>query len=57
MVIDRVLFLSYFGEVYLSMRKEIYNLFQKFSVRDRQFSFYGPGKSDDETDTDIINIS
>ena len=35
----------------------IYNLFQKFPVRDGQLSFYGPGKSDDETDTDIINIS
>ena len=32
----------------------IYNLFLKFHVRHEGFSFYGPRKSDEGADTDLI---
>ena len=32
----------------------IYNLFPIFHVRHEGFSFYGPRKSDEGTDTDLI---
>ena len=53
MVIGRELFLSLFGKIH--MRQEvIYNLFPKFHVRHEGFSFYGPRKSEEGADTDLI---
>ena len=51
MVIDKGLFLSLFGEEAASWFT-IY--FVKLHVRQEGFSFYGPSKSDEEADTDLI---
>ena len=55
MVIGRGLFLSLFGEIHMRQGGEmIYNLFPKFHVKHWGFLFYGPRKSEEGADTDLI---
>ena len=55
MPIGRGLFLSLFGEIHMRQGGEmIYNLFPKFHVKHWGFLFYGPRKSEEGADTDLI---
>ena len=44
-VIGRRFFLSSFGVIHMTQGEVIYNLFPKFHLRQKRFTFYGPIKS------------
>ena len=53
MAIGRGLFLSLFGEIRLGQGGDLLFI-SKLHMRHEGFSFYGPRKSDERADTDLI---